>query len=408
MYMSGPQPLANIKVLDLAHVLAGPYCSGLLGLMGADVIKVEQPGRGDLMRSIGHDPALNDRKMGAGFLSVNAGKRCIAVDFKSAAGAEVIRRLAAESDVVVESFRAGALDALGLGHENLLALNPRLVYCAISGFGQDGPMRGVRAYDHVMQAISGLMSLTGEPEGPPQKVGIPITDNATGLCAVFAIASALYAREHTGRGAFIDVSMLESTYSLMASHVAETLMTGVSPARVGNSAFTRSPSSDCFQTADGNLLIGANTEAMCASLLQELELSHLLEDERFAERDARIANRDAFRAELEHVLKTRSASEWEAGLRAAGLPCSVVRDLADSLLLEQNEARDIARRQSLDDELDSLSILGAPFKIDGERAHARSAPRALGADTAEVLEGLGYSAKKIDEMLAGGIVEQST
>ena len=263
-------PLAGLRVLNMAHVLAGPSCGWMLAMLGAEVVKVERPGSGDLLRIVDEDPARRSAGMGLGYQSVNAGKRSLAVDFKTAAGREIVLALADRADVLVQSFRAGALDALGLGPDDVVARNPRLVYCAISGFGQDGPRKGVRAFDHVIQAASGIMALTGEPDGGPQKVGTPVSDTSTGVMAAFAILAALHERQRTGRGRFLDVSMLHTMFALMAPQVVQTVLADAPPVRVGNSAFTGSPTADCFRCGDADILIGANTEAQFAKLMEAL------------------------------------------------------------------------------------------------------------------------------------------
>lgn len=387
----------------MAHVLAGPSCGWLLGLLGADVIKVEKPHDGDLLRKIDEDTDRATARMGQGFQSVNAGKRSLAVDFKTREGREIVLALVDRSDVLVQSFRAGALDEIGLGPDDLMRRNPRLVYCAISGFGQDGPRAGVRAFDHVVQATCGIMALTGEPEGPPQKVGTPVSDTSTGIMAAFAILSALYERAQTGRGRFVDVSMLHTMFTLMAPQVVQTLVSGEAPPRIGNSAFTMSPTSNCFRCQDADILIGANTDAQFENLMRAVGLDALIDDPRFADIELRKQNKATLRDLLESALKERSAEEWEASLEAAGVPASVVRTLDEALDHPQFTEDPVASWMDSPATGD-MPLPNLPFKIDRIRPAPTSPPPRVGDSTRMILSELGYSATEIDAMRDAGVV----
>jgi len=259
--------LAGARVLDLTNVLAGPFCCYQLAQLGADVIKVEVPGSGDLARQLGADPELNRLGMGASFLAQNAGKRSITINLKSDKGRDVFKRLVAASDVVVENFRPGVMERLGLDYAALKAIRPDIIYCAISGFGQDGPLKFNPAYDQIIQGLSGVMSVTGDAETAPLRVGYPVADTMGGITAAFAIAAALYRRERSGEGELIDVSMLESTLVAMGWQVSNWLIAGVRPQPLGNENMTASPSGT-FRTGDGLLNIAANKqeqfETLCA------------------------------------------------------------------------------------------------------------------------------------------------
>ncbi|MCY4395967.1 MAG: CoA transferase [Rhodospirillaceae bacterium] len=398
-----PQPLAGLKVLDMAHVLAGPSCGWMLAMLGAEVIKVEPTGEGDLLRVVDEDPARRAVGMGLGYQSVNAGKRSLAVDFKTAVGREIVLGLADRADVLVQSFRAGALDALGLGPDKVTARNPRLVYCAISGFGQDGPRRGVRAFDHVIQAASGIMALTGAPDGGPQKVGTPVSDTSTGVMAAFAILAALHERQRTGRGRFLDVSMLHTMFALMAPQVVQTVLADAPPVRVGNSAFTGSPTADCFRCADADILIGANTEAQFAGLMKALGRGDLAGDSRFDAPEARKRNRSALRGEIESALATQTADHWERVLAAAGIPASVVRTLHEALQHPQFAA-DPATTWMESPGGGPAPLPNLPFRLDRQRPAPPAPPPSVGADSRAILAELGYTAAAIDALIAEKIV----
>src|SRR6185503_2315570 len=278
------QALSGIRVLDLSNVLAGPLCAYQLALLGAEVIKVEVPKSGDLARQLGADPGLNARHMGASFLAQNSGKKSITVNLKSDAGKEVLRRLARSADVLVENFRPGVMDRLGLGYRELRELNSSLVYCAISGFGQNGPMKDAPAYDQIIQGLSGMMSVTGSEDTGPMRAGYPVADTVGGITAAFAIAAALVRRSRTGEGSLIDVSMLDSAIVSLGWVVSNYLIADVIPRAIGNENFTAAPSGT-FRTGRGLLNIAANKQEQFEALAQALGREDLVADPRFAERE---------------------------------------------------------------------------------------------------------------------------
>ena len=302
------QSLRGIRVLDLTNVLAGPFACHQLAHMGADVIKVETRQGGDLARQLGADPELNKRFMGVSFLAQNPGKRSITVDFKHPSGKEVFRRLVRTADVVVENFRPGVMNRLGLGYESLLQENPKLIYCAISGFGQDGPLRDLPAYDQIIQGMSGVMSITGAPENAPYRVGYPMADTIGGITAAFAVAAALADRNRTS-GTFIDVSMLEAVMATMGWAVSNHLIAGREPKPMGNENVTASPSGT-FQTQDGLLNIAANKQEQFEAVCHVVGLPQLIADERFHERQSRLQNRAELKALLEEAMSTKTTEEW--------------------------------------------------------------------------------------------------
>ena len=284
-----------------------------------------------------------------------------------------------------------------------MARNPRLVYCAISGFGQDGPRKGVCAFDHVVQAASGIMALTGAPEGRPQKVGTPVSDTSTGVMAAFAILAALHERQRTGRGRFLDVSMLHTMFALMAPQVVQTVLADAPPPRVGNSAFTGSPTADCFRCGDADILIGANTEAQFAKLMEALGRDDLVEDRRFAEPEARKRNKSALRREIESVLATQTADHWERAISAVGIPASVVRTLHEALQHPQFAA-DPATAWMDSPGTGPTPLPNLPFKLDRQRPSPPSPPPAVGADSRAILAELGCTAAAINALIAEKVV----
>ena len=327
-------PLDGVKVLDLTNVLAGPYCSYQLMLFGAEVVKVELPGAGDLARRLGPDPELNREQMGASFLAQNAGKKSIELDLKSSAGRAAFESMVAGADVLLENFRAGVLTRLGYGWERLRELNPGLVYCAISGFGQSGPMSGAPAYDQIIQGLSGMMSVTGTPDTAPLRVGFPICDTIGGLMAALAVSAALAGRHRTGHGCFLDLSMLEASISAMGWTVSNYLISGVEPEPMGDQNATAAPSGT-FETADGPLNIAANQQAQFETLCRLIGRPDLATDLRFAEREARKTHRQALSQELNQALRAKSALEWEEILSREGVPAARILTVPQTLALDQ-------------------------------------------------------------------------
>lgn len=390
-------PLRGIRVLDLTNVLAGPFCCHQLAHLGAEVVKVESRQGGDLARQLGADADLNRRGMGASFLAQNAGKRSIALDLKTAGGRAVLRRLVASAQVLVENFRPGVMARLGLGYEALLADNPRLIYCAISGFGQDGPLRGVPAYDQIIQGMSGAMAITGDAGSAPLRVGYPVADTIGGLTAAMAVAAALADRQREG-GLFIDVSMLEAVMATMGWAVSNTLVAGQEPRPMGNDNATASPSGT-FRTAQGLLNIAANQQAQFEALCRVLDHPEWMADPRFAAREARLRHRAELTALIEAALQADTAEAWWPRLAEAGVPAGPVYGVAQALAQPQ-----VAQRGLLVSFTDvpgvdrPVPLLRTGFLLDGQRPAVSTPPPALGQHGQELLAELGFSAEEIRQL----------
>ncbi|MCB2102195.1 MAG: CoA transferase [Rhodobacterales bacterium] len=397
------KPLAGVRVLDLTNVLAGPFCCHQLAHMGADVVKVEVPGSGDLARQLGADPDLNRALMGVSFLAQNSGKRSVTVNLKHAKGKAVFRRLVRGADVVVENFRPGVMDRLGLGYEILKEENPGLIYCAISGFGQDGPLRDLPAYDQIVQGMSGVMAITGDADTAPLRVGYPVADTIGGMTAAFAVASALANRGGDGQGGcFIDVSMLESVIATMGWVVSNYLVAGKAPVPMGNANFTASPSGT-FRTGDGPINIAANKQEQFEAVCRVIGRPELIDDPRFAQRQARLDNRAALTAVLEEALAARGAAEWRRELNAAGVPAGRVLTVPEALAHPQ-----IADRGLIGTFTDVPGVgrdvrLARPgFKLDGAAPETDRPPPELGAHTDEILAEAGFTPGEIEDLKAEG------
>ncbi len=390
-------PLRGIRVLDLTNVLAGPFCCHQLAHMGADVIKVETRNGGDLARQLGGDPELNRRHMGVSFLAQNVGKRSITVDFKHAAGKEVFRKLVASADVLVENFRPGVMQRLGLGYEALKKDNPKLIYCAISGFGQDGPLRDLPAYDQIIQGMSGMMSITGAPENAPYRVGYPVADTIGGITAAFAIAAAL-AQPNRTEGSFIDVSMLEAAIATMGWAVSNHLIAGRAPTPMGNENVTASPSGT-FATGDGLLNIAANKQEQFEAVCRVVDLPELTGDPRFHDRQGRLQHRFELKAELERAMTAKSADEWWALFNAAGVPAGPVYSVPQALEHPQIAARGmVATYPDAPGVGRDIRIVRTGIKLDGAAPAVPNPPPMLGQHTEEILAGLGYDSASIQHL----------
>ena len=395
------QPLANIRVLDLTNVLAGPFCCHQLAHLGAEVIKVEAAGRGDLARQLGADPDLNAKGMGVSFLAQNAGKKSFTVNLKHPEGKALFLRLVKTAEVVVENFRPGVMDQLGVGYDTLKAVNPTLIYCAISGFGQDGPWAKRPAYDQIIQGVAGVMSITGDSDSVPLRVGYPLADTVGGITAAFAISAALNSNP---RGAFIDVSMLESVLATMGWAVSNYLVAGVEPSANGNENLTSAPSGT-FQAEDGPINIAANKDEQWVLLTDYLKLTGLQTRPEYATREDRKRNRLALKAELEAVLQTRPAQAWARDLNEAGVPCGEVLSVPEVLRRKQ-----VADRGFLHGFKDvpgvgrDIEVVTTGIKINGTTPTVDTPPPLLGEHNAAICAELGLSESELERLSKDGAI----
>jgi crotonobetainyl-CoA:carnitine CoA-transferase CaiB-like acyl-CoA transferase len=396
--------LAGFRVLDLTNVLAGPFCAYQLALLGADVVKIEVPDGGDLARQLGADPDLNGRHMGASFLAQNAGKKSVTLNLKKSAGKDVLKRLVESADVLVENFRPGVMARLGLAYEDLAAVNPRLVYCAISGFGQEGPMKAAPAYDQIIQGLSGMMSVTGTAESAPLRSGYPVADTLAGMTAAFAIASALVRRGATGEGAFVDVSMLGVALTAMGWAVSNYLIAGVEPQPHGNDNFTAAPSG-AFKAKDGLINIAANKQEQFEALVAAVGRPELATDPRFAERESRKQHRRALTLELEAALADRSCAEWQSAFNKIGVPAGCVLSVPQALALPQVAHRELLKTFDEVPGVDRpITVARSGFKLSGGDPDVADPPPELGQDTDAVLGAVGYSPSDIAALRRAGVV----
>lgn len=398
-----PGLLSGVRVLDLTTVLSGPFAAYQLGLFGADVIKIELPVVGDLAREIGDDDPAHTPMMSPSFMAQNAGKRSLTLDLKSSGGAEIFERLVAGADVLVENMRPGVLSRLGFGRPRLRELNRRLIYCAITGFGQEGPLARRPAYDQIIQGLAGMASVTGFPGDDPVRVGFPIADTLGGYAGAMAVCAALAGRDRTGEGAFLDVSMLDTAITSMGWVVSNRLIAGRDPGRIGNDNTTSAPSGT-FRTGDGGLNIAANTQAQFEALCGVLGCEELVTDPRFLTRGDRKRNRPALQLALEAALSTRGAREWEGLLSDVSVPAGRVLSVDEALSQEQVASRGLLCEVEVEAVGRPVTVLGSAVHVDGASLDPSSPPPRLGEHVDAILSDLGYTPDEIDALRAAHAV----
>lgn len=395
------RPLAGIRIADFSHVMAGPFASHLLRLMGAEVIKIEAPGRGDAMRYYGNDRRYDG--MAPAFIAVNAGKKSIALDLKDPRQHEVARRIIERSDVLLENFRPGVMARLGLGAEAVHSWKPDLIYCSVSGYGQTGPLRDWPAIDNIVQATSGMMSLGGDPGDPPMRVGFPVVDTLTGQTAAFAIATALVRRGRTGAGDTIDVAMFDATLSFMTSAVVPWLVTGKALARMGNTGYSGQPTSALFEARDGRLVsLGVVQQHQFEDLARFVGRADWLSDLRFADPESRCQHAAAMRDEVQREMHRRDAAQWEMEMSRAGIPCGMVREVGEAASLPHLGERGLRLPLRIPGlpQRESVEIVNAGFQMESEAPGVAEAPPRLGEHSAEILQWLGYTSEEAASVLA--------
>ncbi len=395
------KPFSGVKVLDFTRVLAGPYGTYQLALLGADVIKVESR-EGDDMRYGSRANDWEKRGLAAPWVSVNAGKRSITLDLKKPEAIEVVKRLAATADVVMENFRPGVMDKLGIGYETLKALNPRLIYCAVSGFGQVGPDRGTAAFDGMIQAMSGLMSITGFPTNGPTRVGFAGADVMSGATAAFGVASALFQRTHTGKGQLVDVAMIDAVMGYLAQQFTEHLMTGRVHEQAANRSVTRKPTGDLYRTKDGWMVLAVMTEPQFQRLMKEVGRADALADPRFPDWPARIANDTALHDIIEAELVKEPSAAWAERFAKADVPAGLVLSIPETVKLDHFTRRSVL--QDVDTPYGPIKVVGTGFRLEHGGGSVERPPATLGEHTDEILREAGYSAAEVSNLRASNVV----
>jgi crotonobetainyl-CoA:carnitine CoA-transferase CaiB-like acyl-CoA transferase len=389
------KPFAGVRILDFTRYLAGPYGTYQLALLGADVIKLESH-EGDESRHLLISKEWADRKMASSFLAVNANKRSVTLDLRKPAAVEIVKRLVTTADVVWENFRPGVMERLGLGYDALAAINPRLIYCAVSGFGHTGPERTTAAFDGKLQAMSGIMSITGDPAGGPMRAGFALCDTIGGMTAALAVSSALYQRTRTGRGQFVDVAMLDAALAFIPGPVSEFTVAGIEQKQIGNGSVSRKPTAHRFRAGSGYIVLAVLTDKQFVSLMRTIGRADALEDPRFRDWRARTDNEKALRDVIETALATDEPKSWETRLTAADVPCSVVWTIDEITRHPQLDSRDVL--QTIPTRYGPMRLVGAGFRLAHGSPSIEREPATLGEHTDEVLREVGYTQDEIEQL----------
>jgi CoA:oxalate CoA-transferase len=394
--------MEGIRVLDLTNVLSGPFATLHFAWLGAEVIKIENPKGGDLARNLGCVTEYNRKLMGTSFIAQNSNKKSLTLNLKEERAKEIFFKLVESADVIVENFRPGVMDRLGIGYEKIKEVNPKIVYCAISGYGQTGPDAKKPAYDQIMQGLSGVMAINGNQELNPLRAGFPLCDTAGGLNAAFAVMAALFHRERTGEGQFIDISLLDSVMPMLGWVAANLLIGGQEPPLLGNDNFSSAPSGT-FTTSDGYINIAANKQEQWEDLADILDISELKEDPRFKIRDIRKQNRVELNEIVNDKLKANTTKHWVSVLNKAGIPSGEILPLREALSQPQVQHREAFSEFEIDG-IGNVPVFNMTAKFSGSDGKVSSPPPGLSQHTNEILGGLGINENEIEEMRKAGII----
>jgi formyl-CoA transferase len=406
-----PGALSHIRVLDLTRILAGPWCTQILADLGAEVIKIERPGGGDDTRSWGppylKDTDGNDTRESAYYLSCNRGKKSVALDVSTHEGQDIVRKLASQSDLLIENYKVGGLRQYGLDYESLKAVNPRLIYCSITGFGQTGPYASNAGYDFIIQAMGGMMSITGErddlPGGGPQKVGVAVSDLMTGMYATVALLAALAHRERTGEGQYIDMALLDSEVAMVANLGSNYLVSGKAPGRMGNAHQNIVPYQS-FATADGHMILAVGNDNQFSKLCSVAGRPELAQDPRFATNPNRVRNRPILVPVVAEIMRTRTTRQWLEALEPAGVPVGPINNLAQVFEDPQVRARGM-KVEAPHPAAGKVPMVASPMKLSATPVEHRTAPPTLGQHTDEILTALlGFTEQQIALLREQGVV----
>ncbi len=395
------RPFTSVKILDFTQVLAGPFGSYQLALLGAEVIKVERR-EGEDMRRTPLSREWADRGMAPSWLAINGNKRSLTLDLQKPAAVEIVKRLVANTDVVMENFRAGVMDRLGIGYAALSEINPRLIYCAVSGFGQTGPYSNEAGYDGKIQALSGIMSLTGHAEMGPTRAGFAVCDVLSGMTAAFAVSSALFQRTHTGKGQFVDVSMLEASLAFLSTQVADFTVAGHRQEQFGNQAISRKVTANLFRANNSFLLLAVNNDKQYEALMRTIGRADVLDDPRFADWFQRKEHEAALRAIIEEALAAADAKTWEKTLNDAGAPCASIWRIEEVIDHPQIVAREAM--QTVETPYGPVRLMGSGFQLAHGGGQLDTAPPELGAHTDEVLREVGYTADQVAALRRDAVI----
>ncbi len=394
------KPFEGVRVIDFTQVYAGPFASYQLALHGADVVKVERPG-GEEFRFSAHAPEWSARSMGPMWVATNANKRNVALDLKKPEAIAIVKRLVKDADIVMENFRPGVMDRLGIGYEALIEINPTLIYCAISGFGQDGPEKNTPAYDGRIQATSGIMSITGQAETGPTRAGFAVCDAIGGMTGAFAISSALFQRIRTGKPQLIDVSMLDAALTFLSPAVCEYTVAGIEQVQMGNQAVSRKATADLYRVRGGYMLLAVNSEGQFQALAKEIGREDILKDSRFLDWNVRRENAEALREIVQEKLLEEDVDTWQRRLDAVSAPAAKIWRIDEVVNHPQLEHRDVL--QTIETDLGDLRLVGPGFKLAHGGGEVSRAPAMPGEHNTEILKEAGYTADEINALRAEGV-----